>query len=176
MFTFQDNDSSDPCDFDTRRYSFDKKLEPASINQSLNDPIILRATETTASSNFPMSTNAVDYNHMSINDFQEDQNTLNYPSDKTSKDTQIEDHKNVSLENIPSIQFKELTEVLISNSFLEYLNISNCKLSDLQITTVATALSKTSTLRQLYFTCNEIVTDNTAHKVASVVINNLSLM
>ena len=26
--------------------------------------------------------------------------TLNYPSDKTSKDTQIEDHKNLSLENI----------------------------------------------------------------------------
>ena len=75
MFTFQDNDSSDSCDFDTRRYSFDKILELTSMNQSLNDPIILRATETTASSNFPMSTNAVDYNHMSINDFQEDENT-----------------------------------------------------------------------------------------------------
>ena len=74
-----------------------------------------------------------------------------------------------------SIAISKITEVVTCNCFLEYLDISDCYLSDLQIATLALALSKTSTLKQLNLSFNKISFDDTAHKISSVITNNLSL-
>ena len=64
---------------------------------------------------------------------------------------------------------------IINCNFLECLDISNCKLPDSQIATVATALSNLSTLKDFNIAHNKIITDTTAHKVASAITSNLSL-
>ena len=110
---------------------------------------------------------------MPIDDLPADDGIQNYLSDK--KSLVLKNDKCASLSNFSS-SIKELTEVIASNCFLECLDISNCKLSDLQIAAVATALSKTHTLRELNLSYNEIGTDNTALKVASVITGSLSLM
>ena len=69
----------------------------------------------------------------------------------------------------------DLTEIIIYNCILECLDISDCKLSDLQIGLVAAALSRITTLKHFNFSHNEIVTDDTALKVASIFTSNLSL-
>ena len=69
----------------------------------------------------------------------------------------------------------ELTDAITCKCFLESLDISDCKLSDLQIGSVATALSERTTLKHLNFGHNKIITDNIALKVASVITSNLSL-
>ena len=73
------------------------------------------------------------------------------------------------------IAISEITEVVNCNCFLEYLDISDCYLSDLHIATLALALSKTSTLKHLNLSCNKISSDDTAYKLSSVITNNLSL-
>ena len=92
-----------------------------------------------------------------------------YPSNKIS-----ENHEN-SLQTNVSLVIKELTEVITCNCFLACLDISDCKLSDLQIGAVAIALHKTSTLKELNLSSNKIATEDTALKIASVIINNVSL-
>ena len=71
----------------------------------------------------------------------------------------------------------KLTECIMTcNCFLlKCLDISDCKLSDLQMRSVAIALSETTTLKYFNIGHNDINTDSTAHKVASVITNNLSL-
>ena len=74
-----------------------------------------------------------------------------------------------------SVAISKITEVVTCNCFLEYLDISDCYLSDMHIATLALALSKTSTLKQLNLSFNKISFDDTAHKISSVITNNLSL-
>ena len=81
--------------------------------------------------------------------------------------------KNTSL-GLP-VTINEISEVINCNHFLECFDISDCKLSEFQIATVATALSETSTLKHLYLSQSTIATNNTALKVASVITSNLSL-
>ena len=81
--------------------------------------------------------------------------------------------KNTSLSL--SVTINEISEVIACNNFLECFDISDCKLSELQIENVATALSKTSTLKHLNLSQSTIATNNTALKVASVITSNLSL-
>ena len=71
-----------------------------------------------------------------------------------------------------SIAISKITEVIACNCFLEYLDISDCYLSDLHIATLALALSKISTLKHLNLSYNEITTDKTALKISSIIINN----
>ena len=82
-------------------------------------------------------------------------------------------------ENFPvssaSVALIKITEVISCSCFLQRLEISDCRLSDPQVATVAIALSKTSTLRHLNLSYNQIVTDRTALKMASVIKSNLSL-
>ena len=129
---------------------------------------------------------------------QTDMTTTEYYSTNVLNSTLVDDYGDISsttvpkhssnngLENIPvdcdenasaanSVVITKLTEVINCSYFLECLDISNCKLSDLDIATIALALSKTSTLKCLNLSCNEIIDDNTALKIASVITNNLSL-
>ena len=90
------------------------------------------------------------------------------------EDTSAENH-NRALPADASVSITQLTKVITCNHFLECLDICDCKLSDLQIANIATALTNTSTLRYFNLGHNEIITDNAADKVASVIANNLSL-
>ena len=92
-----------------------------------------------------------------------------HPSNKISENYESSLQKNVSL------AINEITEVINCNCFLACLDISDCKLSDLQIGAVAIALHKTSTLKELNLSYNKIATEETARKIASVIINNVSL-
>ena len=102
-----------------------------------------------------------------------DNSMSNYSSNSRFKNVPFECYENVSAEN--SIVIPELKEVINCSYFLECLDISDCKLTDLHIATVAIALSKMSTLKCLNLSCNKIFADNTALKIASVIMNNLSL-
>ena len=85
-----------------------------------------------------------------------------------------ENYENSSQTNV-SLVINEITEVITCNCFLACLDISDCNLSDLQIGAVALALHKTSTLKELNLSYNKIATEETARKIASVIINNVSL-
>ena len=87
------------------------------------------------------------------------------------ENTSVNNH---SYENVSIIGII-ITEVITYSCFLEYLEISDCRLSDPQVATVATALRKMSTLRHLNLSYNQIVTDSTALKIACVITSNLSL-
>ena len=105
-----------------------------------------------------------------------------YEDNFSTDDKPISKHlSNKSSENLPyqsssqtnvSIAISKITEVITCNCFLEYLDISYCNLSDLQIADVASALSEKSTLKHLNLSYNEITTDKTALKISSVIINN----
>ena len=97
-----------------------------------------------------------------------------YPCSKISEYLTIYHYQNISQTNV-SIAISKITEVITCNCFLEYLDISDCNLSDLQIATIALALSKISTLKHLNLSNNKISSDDTAHKISSVITNNLSL-
>ena len=92
----------------------------------------------------------------------------------TSGATSFDCCENALVTSVP-VAITEITEIITCNSFLECLDISDCTLSDVQIATVATALSNTSTIKHLNLSKNEIVSNNTALKVASVIVSNLSL-
>jgi len=77
--------------------------------------------------------------------------------------------------DISDYVISEITEVIAFNCFIEHLDISDCKLSDSQISTVVTALSKISTLKHFNISSNEVITDDTAIKIASVITSNLLL-
>ena len=83
-------------------------------------------------------------------------------------------YEDISVTNA-SFAFIKLTEVITCSCFLECLEISDCRLSDLQVAAVATGLSKLSTLRHLNLSYNQIITDSTALKISSVITINLSL-
>ena len=117
--------------------------------QDFHDPVLSEAT----SSYNAVTTNTGDIDTMSVDILSDSDYTLEHASGSIA----------------------ELTEIITYNYFLEFLDISNCKLSDLQIGLVATALSKTTTLKHLNFSHNKIVTDNTALKVASIFTSNLSM-
>ena len=111
----------------------------------------------------------------------ENESVGDYDDTFSTDDKQIQHLYNKISENSPhqsssqinvSIVISRITEVITSSCFLEYLDISDCNLSDLQIAAVALALSKTSTLKHLNLSYNEITTDKTAHKISSVIINN----
>ena len=97
-----------------------------------------------------------------------------YPSNKILENSPTYCYEKSSLTNV-SEAISKITEVVTCNCFLECLDISDCKLSDLQIAAVVLALSKTSTLKDLNLSYNIITTDDTARKIASVIVNNLSL-
>ena len=95
-------------------------------------------------------------------------------SSKISENSPTCHYQSPSLTNV-SIAISKITEVITCNCFLEYLDISDCNLSDLQTATIALALSKISTLKHLNVSNNKISSDDTAHKISSVITNNLSL-
>ena len=74
-----------------------------------------------------------------------------------------------------TVVFEKIKEFVTGNCLLCHFDISNCKLSDVQIAAVALALSKTSTLKHLNLSCNKITGDDTALRIASIIRNNLSL-
>ena len=90
--------------------------------------------------------------------------------------TSVDNHQ---YENVPltsnSVAIVKITEVITCSCFLECLEISDCRLSDPQVATIAIALSKASTLKHLNLSNNQIVKDSTAHKIAIVIKSNLSL-
>ena len=88
------------------------------------------------------------------------------------QDSSIESHNKLLPADVSASIF---TEVIMSNCFLECLDISECKLSDLQVASIAKALSNISTLKHFNLGHNEIIADSTADKVASVFANTLSL-
>ena len=91
------------------------------------------------------------------------------------ENTSVDNH----CENVPvtsaSVALIKIAEVITCSCYLQCLEISDCRLSDPQVAIVATALSKRSTLRHLDLSYNQIVTDSTALKMASVIKSNLSL-
>ena len=68
----------------------------------------------------------------------------------------------------------EIAAVITSNPLLEHLNVANCELSDIQIINMFKALRKTSLLKFLDISHNE-VTNEAANEIASVIMNNKSL-
>ena len=99
-----------------------------------------------------------------------------YPADNKSENklVTIEYYESTSLVNT-SIAIGKITEAIACNCFVECLDISDCRLLDLQIATVATSLSKALTLKDLNLSNNTIATDSTAIKIASAIKSNSSL-
>ena len=77
--------------------------------------------------------------------------------------------------NMPAFNAEsEIAFVINGNPFLEYLNLSNCQLTEIQIISIAKALSKKSRLLYLDISHNKI-SQNASIGIASVIINSTSL-
>ena len=68
----------------------------------------------------------------------------------------------------------EIAAVITFNPLLEHLNVADCELSEIQIINMFKALRKTSLLKFLDISHNE-VTNEAANEIASVIMNNKSL-
>ena len=128
------------------------------------------------STQFPCDQNSLIGNYESENESVVYEDTLStdnkqIPKLLSNKISENSPYQSSSQTNV-SIAVSKITEVITCSCFLEYLDISDCNLSDLQIAAVALALSKISTLKHLNLSYNEITTDKTALKISSVIINN----
>ena len=77
-------------------------------------------------------------------------------------------------EDVISRAVQSLADVINNNTFFEYINLSNCGLSGSEVAYITTALSGSSHL-QFFNISHNVITEEAAVGVASVITNNISL-
>ena len=80
----------------------------------------------------------------------------------------------ISHNTITNNESDEISSVVINSPLLEHLNLAHCKLSELQLISILKALGKTSLLKFLDVSHNE-VSREAANEISSVIVNNRSL-
>ena len=78
----------------------------------------------------------------------------------------------ISHNTLTNITSDEIASVIICNPLLEHLNLSNCELSELQITCIVKALSEIKSFLRFLDISQNTLTNNASDKIASVIIYN----